>query len=758
MTSLTSRAIYAYLSGSWVDLSADALAYSVSGKWGIRGNKPADRTADTGEMRFTLSNRTGKYSPDGASPLSGWGWGVPVKIVLTYDGKTFTRFYGTIRNLNIITGDTLNDNYVEVTVLDWFDYASRQPIVNPGVLSNQSGDDVIRTALALMPIQPAATDLDSGINFFPTTFDVNTSKTTIYSEFASVAFSEFGYIYLEKTPAEGGRLVYENVHSRNGTRTLSPVPVVTTDSGFELREDGGFELREDGGKEILDITTAGAFTSAIDALGTEYGTRMLNYITLKAFPRRVDTSLVILFRLSKPILIGSGRTVTIKGGYSDPNGGASCNAQGLVTPVIYTDYDARQNEDGSGTIITADLSISAVFGSDGFTHTVTNTGATSGYIITYNIRGYGIYTYNPIENVASDAASITAYGYQTDTISQKYQVTLDAGAVETNAIVEREKSPRTVINRVSFFANRSSFLMYSFLSLDVGDLVQITNASAGVDGYFYIQSVEFNISAGGLIYFSWGVKEALTLTKGLSLEGVNFNQTGTTDALDFGYLPFLCNVAQRSVSFWIYMTADAPTFTGYNQAHIFGIFSDYSGFGIGNTNGRKIQYYQKGVTLPGIWNTPTNSIPLNTWCHVLVYRDHSSSTNAPSIYIDGVAQTLTNTTAQSGVTQDETSSHLLLGNISTATRVYDRYFKGKIQNARIYHAMLDGTHAAILNAAGRNDTTTLINDTLAFMGPIVRTSRLAAYNGTTLTSGYNVLDGIYGAVGSPHGTPVGYTP
>lgn len=755
MTSLTSISIYAYLSGSWVDLTTDALAYSVTAKWGIRGNKILDRTADTGEMRFTLSNRTGKYSPDGASPLAGWGWGVLVKLVLGFDGRQFTKFYGTIQNLNIVTGDTLNDNYVEVTVLDWFDYASRQPIINPGVMTNQTGNDVIRTALGLMPVQPLATDLDSGVNTFPTTFDVNSSRTTIYSEFASVAFSEFGYIYLKKTPAGGERLVYENVHSRNGKRTLSPVPVVSGDAGYELREDGGYELREDGGKEILDATTAGAFTSAIDALGSEYGAKTLNYITLKAFPRRIDTSLVVLFRLSKPILIGSGQTITIKGSYSDPNGGASCNAQGLVNPVANTDYLAYQNEDTSGTIITADLSIVASYGSDGFSHQVTNTGATSGYITQYNIRGYGVYTYNPIENVASDTTSINAYGYRTETVSQKYQATLDAGAIETRAEVEMNKNPRTALNRVSFFANRSNFLMYSFLSLDVGDLVQITNASAGIDGYFYIQSAEFNISAGGLVYFSWGLKEALTLTKGLSLLGVNFNQSGTTDALDFGYIPSLCNVSQRSISAWIYITS-APV--GTDIQHVFGIFSDFAGYRIGVKNTMALQLYQKGTSFPGDWRTPSNSLSLNTWHHIMIVRDCSFPSNDPSIYINGVAQTLTIVTSQSGNLADEGGSHLYIGNVKTATVDFSYPAKCKVQNARIYHALLDGTHASTLYAAGRNDTSTLITDDLAFMGPVVRTSKLASYNGATLTSNYNVIDGIYGVVGQPHGTPTGYTP
>src|SRR5687768_533511 len=89
---------YAYISGSWVLLD-DVSPAEVS--WGISGNSPIDRLADTGELSFALNNSGGLYSPDGPSVLSGWGRGVPLKLVFSYDNEDYIRFKGVVSDIQI---------------------------------------------------------------------------------------------------------------------------------------------------------------------------------------------------------------------------------------------------------------------------------------------------------------------------------------------------------------------------------------------------------------------------------------------------------------------------------------------------------------------------------------------------------------------------------------------------------------------------------------------------------------------------------
>ncbi|MEM3728332.1 MAG: DUF2341 domain-containing protein [Candidatus Bathyarchaeia archaeon] len=77
-------------------------------------------------------------------------------------------------------------------------------------------------------------------------------------------------------------------------------------------------------------------------------------------------------------------------------------------------------------------------------------------------------------------------------------------------------------------------------------------------------------------------------------------------------------------------------------------------------------------------NTPTNSITLNTWHHIVAVYD----TRRIMIYINGVSQTITYYRNQqpSGLIDDSSGYNLLIGDSPNS----DRCFQGKIDEVRIY--------------------------------------------------------------------------
>lgn len=336
MTELTSGNIFAYLSSSWVNINSDIQAANVSCDWGIRGNKPTDLLADPGGFRFTLSNRTGQYSPDSTGALAGWGKGTPVKMELTFDGETYIRAYGRVDTISMRNSASVNDNFVDVIALDWLDYANKYPVVSPQALSEIRANQALNTIIAAMPIQPQGINFASGLETFPAVFDSTTIDTRAYTEFSKLTKSEYGYLYIRKEKDTGGTLTFEANDTRNGLRTLKTIPIVSADSGFLLMETGDHLLQETGDKILLNQAQDASITSGIIDASLRYGDAIVNRVTVQAFPKRLDTEDTILYSLSSPMPIATEETITFRAQYTDPTGGNRVNASNgtMITPVV----------------------------------------------------------------------------------------------------------------------------------------------------------------------------------------------------------------------------------------------------------------------------------------------------------------------------------------------------------------------------------------------------------------------------------------
>jgi hypothetical protein len=722
----SSYKLYAYISSAWTDITSDAVTDNISANWGMKGYGENYRLAGTGQMTFTLNNTASKYIPGVTGAVTGWTIGVPIKIVLTYDGVDYIRFRGFVSKLDPVAGAHANEARVKVTVLDWMDYAARYPLVSPAIQLNKTADVALTTILASMPIPPQATDFDTGTQTFQALFDTVTTGTKAYTEFNKLALSELGYIFLKKDATYGETLRFESATYRNGSRTIKQVAVPSCDSGFLLNEDGSYLLNEDGSRFLLDMgATDVIISNTMLNMSVVYGKNIINRATARAHPKKTDTTAVVLFSLDTPIAIAAGETITFKGKYSDPVGGLTVNAisDTMLQPVIdvnfqsllhmddsdfrdvsgkswtvvgntkidttikkfgdgsgrfdgtgdyiftprhidfepgagdftldfwvrffsasgditfYTrnavsnnntffinyaypantitfqsrvggvskatysfpftpslntwyhiaivrnstniymflngisqsltittaigsndltfaspetstvigqddlgsryingwidefrwvkgsalwtsdftpqtveygsDYAMWTNENGTGTDLTEDLTVSVIYGTEAPIYTLTNTSAFDGYITKLQARGYGIYAYNPIEGTVEDSTSILAYGENAETVDQLYQRDLTSGSAWATAIVAAEKDPRLVLESVTMNANTSGTLMQSFLNCDVGDMVHVEETRTGINGNFYIQNVSYEIQPGGIINFTWGLKEQL---------------------------------------------------------------------------------------------------------------------------------------------------------------------------------------------------------------------------------------------------------
>ncbi len=93
--------------------------------------------------------------------------------------------------------------------------------------------------------------------------------------------------------------------------------------------------------------------------------------------------------------------------------------------------------------------------------------------------------------------------------------------------------------------------------------------------------------------------------------------------------------------------------------------------------------FQGGI---GRWRLQPNTVSLNAWHHVTVVYDSSSAGNDPTIYLDGVAQTLIESDTPTGNMFSDAGLNLTIGNDASANRTFD----GLIDEVRISSA----THSA----------------------------------------------------------------
>jgi len=122
-------------------------------------------------------------------------------------------------------------------------------------------------------------------------------------------------------------------------------------------------------------------------------------------------------------------------------------------------------------------------------------------------------------------------------------------------------------------------------------------------------------------------------------------------------------------SAWIYPKSDGEGNFGRiadKNQWLFYVRDELNGF-------VRLNFNHSFSTTEGSWKTTDRVVPVNAWSHVAVFFDSDSASNDPVIYLNGVAQTLTEGTTPAGTRSSDASSDLYIGNNSSGTRGFDGY-------------------------------------------------------------------------------------
>lgn len=742
-----------YNGTDWVDISS-YLVSDIRGNSGFTTSLPDDRVSQLGLLEFTLNNADGLFTPYGGSfpALTGFNRGAKVKVTVTYDKRSRVFWIGRIDTIKSDSG-TWGDRRVDVLCSDWNEIVSNYPMKGTQIELDKRIDESVTSILNRLPIQPEAVNSDVGDEVFPAVFSNVKDKTRALDELNKLALSELGYIYL----LADGTLRVENSSARSGTRELDKVPVISSNSGRLLLNGTDKLLVDDNSNLILDeYEDAGL---KVEDLEINLKNDIINSVFSRAYPTKTDTDLVVVFSLGSPITVGTGATVTFTTRYTNPNGGNSINATNLQAPVATTDYLFNSLEDGTGTDLTANLSVTAVYWGDVVDYTLRNTGTTPGYVTKLQARGYGIYYDNPIDSIYQDADSANAFGDYVIDINQKYKSNFFSGYAYGKSIVELYKNPKSRIKSVKFNANVDERQMMTSLYLDIGKLIQVYDNVSQMNKWYYIYSRKFSISTGGVINIYYGLIEAPSLNSGgLKPVGIEFAGDGSHDAIDFGFLPNIySNTTPETLtmSAWVYIDSFP---SDPKSALIMGATTDNGGIRmfLPFSATRRVRVYHNIFnTAPGFWANSSTTITTGQWYHFAFTMDISSTSNDPIIYVDGVNEGATELFTPAGSKFSKDGTPIVLGSMKTSTLDYDWTLDGKIFDARIYHRILSSDEIADIYNGGVKDMLAGPKD-MVFQAVTINSDLgdSTSLDGMEIPEGNNYFENILRYVGKPNGNPI----
>jgi hypothetical protein len=512
----------AYIGGAWVSLAADTvMSTGLEISYGIQGAGPLDRVAGSGTCSFSLDNSVrnsggvnGYYTPGHTNQRSGWEIGVPIRFKATFDSTTYYKFSGTLISVTPTAGQ-YRKRLVACSAVDWMDEAARSRVKNIDIATDQRSDQLVTTLVEdAVTKQPPATSFATGQSTFAYAFDnLSDAQTTVLRALADVVISELGYLYVKGDTTQGGTLTFEDRHTRPKKGAAS------ADFNETMAQLDVARSRQD----------------------------LINRVYVVVHPRTIAGSASALYELTTTQTVPSIpplETINILAPFKE----ASINAyrvagQSLITPVSGTDWIANTAADGSGSNITSDVAVTlANTSANSVEFQIVNNHATStAYLTTLQIRGTQVRDTTETILTASDSASQTSYGEIDTRINMIYESNAgEFGNEIAKWILNIYKDPRNVIQSMTVIGNSSDALMTQVLAREPGDKITLTESMTGISSTggsgaeigFFINGVDLNIAAGGIITATWTLAPAEQQAAWI-LNQVGASEIGITTNLGF---------------------------------------------------------------------------------------------------------------------------------------------------------------------------------------------------------------------------------
>lgn len=492
--------------GVWTDITADVVARPdspVQAARGITSNGATDRVAQSGTLEFALRNDAhnsgmtrGWYSPNHASVRAGWTFGIPVRLQATYSAVTYTLWRGKLYEIKPDAG-LYQTQLVHCVATDCMNDIASADAREVAAQVNQTEVQLLTTLLASLPAQsqPVATAFDAALDVYPYAFDTIGPGTPALGLIQDIAMSGLGYVY----PKGDGTLRYENRHAR-----------ALASSSFTV-SDG----------TVMDVSVPTSLS------------KVWNRVRLTYHQKTIDAAATtVLFSATSIPLLAPGQVLTLWGSYVvQSNTLKLIGGTSQVVPIVATtDYLANAAQDGSGTDLTANVSVSTSAFASTVKFTITNNGTTPAYVTQLQVRGKGIY-----DNAPATAESYATQAYADRPLDVDLPYQNDGGVAQDLADYLRAQYQLLInqVDEVTIYGHCSPTLMVQALAREIGDLVTVSETMTGLASTVVaIQGITYVCASGQFLAVHWRTAPVAPV-KNWILDDPVYSILGTTTYLGY---------------------------------------------------------------------------------------------------------------------------------------------------------------------------------------------------------------------------------
>lgn len=473
------RVLAHYAATQWTDVTDDVDPKAgLSLTYGTTGTGPSDRLANIGTLEFTLDNSRrnsaglrGYYSPHHANCRAGFTFDIPVRVQMVYASTTYTRFWGRLAVIDPEPGQFL-DQKTPCLAYDYVFTLVDTDIRAVDAQASKTEVELLSAVFEALPhtAQPMAIDFDTAVDTYPYAFhDLAGGRkaATVLDKVLRSAWGD-GFVHGD------GTFRYRN----RQTNASASIALTLTD------------------QHLLQLTSPNSRSD------------VFNLIRVTVHPKDVDAAATTVL-YSHPsagdlLVSAAGGMRELWCEYRNPNDDYATTIGGLdmVTPVSATDFVANSAADGSGTNLTASVTVTAEFFASVAKLTLTNNHATlAAYFTTLQIRGKGVYDLRPV--------TLEARGEQSTRplpIDLVYQASAAIGQDIADFILNERESVMQPVERVQFRAQQSNTLMLGALVTEPGDVVSVSEAQTGiVEAQVLVRSIALTVGPLRSLTSSFGV-------------------------------------------------------------------------------------------------------------------------------------------------------------------------------------------------------------------------------------------------------------
>lgn len=456
------------------------------------GRGVKDRVGDIGQASFRLKNSTansagtaGYYSPDHSSVRQYFSLDTNVRISMTEGVTEHEEWEGRITRIAPAFG-TYRERSTDITCEDWMADAARDTVRGITVQSGKRDDELLTTLIALSSHQPGATDFSTGDDTYTYALhDENSDTSSLMRVFQKIAMSGFGKIYLTGY----NTLTYRS----RSDLLLSGTPVATLDNSMV-----GLTVTRDKKQRVKTIL-------------------------VKTFPVQLDGTPAVLWASQREIQVPAGETITFDISLRDPSGRATRVAATSITDAVANTDFKMSSVSGSGTDLNSNLTVGYELKADVVSVTMSNSSASNGFVWFYQVRGLGVYLYEPMTNTIQTGQP----DGEVLEIEMVYQDDNNVGEDIATLLNYWFLMDQSDVEDVIFIANTNQDLMDAAF-LPCGSLVSIIEDQTGINNNFMVNGWRKSYLPGKKLQVVWNMVPANQITGACRLDVVGLAELDST--------------------------------------------------------------------------------------------------------------------------------------------------------------------------------------------------------------------------------------